>query len=157
MGSFTLVCLWCRQTGGRSYVHVITKFSRMGGLLYFRTHGAPMREIRYNQLSFFGEFKKFVPYCLRFTTRASSTFLAFCNSSLKATPFIYFIFFSIYFNYLVLVFYILQRVTYCHHYFDILLSLFYLLKQVKQSLAPRSNKSEQHNFLKISLIIMHRS
>ena len=69
----------------------------------------------------------------------------------------FFFFFWIYFNYLVLVFYIPQRVTYCHHYFDILLSLFYLLKQVKQFLAPRSNKSEQHNFLKISLIIMHRS
>ena len=70
---------------------------------------------------------------------------------------LFILFFLIYFNYLVLVFYILQRVTYCHHYFDILLSLFYLLKQVKQFLAPRSNKSEQHNFLKISLIILHRS
>ena len=68
----------------------------------------------------------------------------------------FFKFFLIYFNYLVLVFYILQRVSYCHHYFNILLSLFYLLKPVKQFLAPRSNKSEQHNFLKISLIIMHR-
>ena len=66
------------------------------------------------------------------------------------------LFFLIYFNYLVLVFYILQRVSYCHHYFNILLSLFHLLKPVKQFLAPRSNKSEQHNFLKISLIIMHR-
>ena len=56
---------------------MITKFSRMGGLLYFRTDGAPMRELRYNQLSFFGEFKKFVPYRWRFTTQASSTFLAF--------------------------------------------------------------------------------
>ena len=55
----------------------------MGGLLYFRTHGAPMRELRYNQLSFFGEFKKFVPYCWRFTTQASSTFLAFVIRLLK--------------------------------------------------------------------------
>ena len=113
-----------------------------------------MRELRYNQLSFFGEFKKFVPYCWRFTTQASSTFLAFVILLLKPLQSFFFL---IYFNYLVLVFYILQRVTYCHHYFDILLSLFYLLKQIKQFLAPGSNKSEQHNFLKISLIIMHRS
>ena len=143
------------RAGGRAYGHVITKFSRMGGLLYFRTHGAPIRELRCNQLSFFGEFKKFVPYCWRFTTQASRTFLAFVILLLE--PLLSFVFFLIYFNYLVLVFYILQRETYCHHYFDILLSLFYLLKQVKQFLAPRSNKSEQHNFLKISLIIMHRS
>ena len=77
LGSFTLVCLWCRRTGGRAYGHVITKFSRMGGFLYFLTHGAPMRELRYNQLSFFREFKKFFPYCWCFTTQASSTFFAF--------------------------------------------------------------------------------
>ena len=116
-----------------------------------------MRELRYNQLSFFGEFEKFVPYCWRFTTQASSTFLAFVILLLKPLRSFFFIFFFlIYFNYLVLVFYIPQKETYCHHYFDILSSLFYLLKQVKQFLAPRSNKSEQHNFLKISLIIMHR-
>ena len=44
---FTLVCLWCGRTvawaGDRSvYGHVITKFSRMGRLLHFLTHGAPL-------------------------------------------------------------------------------------------------------------------
>ena len=44
---FILVCLWCGQTvsraSGRSvYGHVITKFSRMGRLLHFLTHGAPL-------------------------------------------------------------------------------------------------------------------
>ena len=44
---FTLVCLWCGRTvsraGGRSvYGHVITKFSRMGRLLHFLTHDAPL-------------------------------------------------------------------------------------------------------------------
>ena len=39
--------LWCGRTvsraGGRAvYGHVITKFSRMGRLLYFLTHGAPL-------------------------------------------------------------------------------------------------------------------
>ena len=45
--TFTLVCLWCRQTvaraGGQSvYGHVITKFCEMGRLLHFLTHGAPL-------------------------------------------------------------------------------------------------------------------
>ena len=44
---FILVCLWCRRTVGRAvgrsmYGHVITKFFRMGRLLYFLTHGAPL-------------------------------------------------------------------------------------------------------------------
>ena len=44
---FTLVCLrWERtvsRAGGRAvYGHVITKFSRMGRLLHFLTHGAPL-------------------------------------------------------------------------------------------------------------------
>ena len=78
-----LACGADGRVGGRAHGHVITKFSRMGGLLYFRTHGAPMRELRYNQLSFFGELKKFVPYCWRFTTQASSTFLAFVILLLK--------------------------------------------------------------------------
>ena len=43
----TLVCLSCGRTvsraGGRSVCgHVITKFSRMGWLLHFLTHGAPL-------------------------------------------------------------------------------------------------------------------
>ena len=40
---FTLVCLWCGRTVSRAvYGHVITKFSRMGRLLHFLTHGAPL-------------------------------------------------------------------------------------------------------------------
>ena len=41
---FALLCLWCGRTVARSvYSHVITKFSRMGGLLlHFLTHGAPL-------------------------------------------------------------------------------------------------------------------
>ena len=88
-----LACGADGRAGGRAHGHVITKFSRMGGLLYFRTHGAPMRELRYNQLSFFGEFKKFVPYCWRFTTQASSTFLAFVILLLKPLRSFFFIFF----------------------------------------------------------------
>ena len=89
------------------------------------------------------------PTCWRFRTEAgSSTFFAFVILLLK--PLCSF-FFLIYFNYLILVFLIL------HDYYNILLLLFYLLKQVKQFLAPRSNKSEQHKFLKLSLLIMHRS
>ena len=137
------------RAGGRAYGHVISKFCRMGRLLHFLTHGALLRELRYSQLSFLGEFKKFVPHCWRFRTEAgSSTFFAFVILLLK--PLCSF-FFLIYFNYLILVFLIL------HHYYNILLLLFYLLKQVKQFLAPRSNKSEQHKFLKLSLLIMHRS
>ena len=134
---------------GRAYCHVIAKFSRMGRLLHFLTHGTLLRELRHNQLSFLGEFKKFLPYCCRFRTEAgSSTFFAFVILLLKPLR----SFFLIYFNYLIFVFFIL------HHYYNILLLLlFYLLKQVKQFLAPRSNKSEQHKFLKLSLLIMHRS
>ena len=41
---FTLACLWCGRTVGRSvYGHVITTFSRMGSLPHFLTHGAPLR------------------------------------------------------------------------------------------------------------------
>ena len=37
-----MACLWCGRTDGRSvYGHVITKFSLMGSLLHFLTHGAP--------------------------------------------------------------------------------------------------------------------
>ena len=40
MSFFTLVYLWCGRTVGRSvYSHVITKFSRMGSLPHFLTHG----------------------------------------------------------------------------------------------------------------------
>ena len=47
---FTLVCLWCGRTvawaGDRTvYGHVITKFSRMGRLLPFLTHGAPLARL----------------------------------------------------------------------------------------------------------------
>ena len=102
---FTLVCLWCGRTVSRSvYGHVIAKFSRMGRLLHFLTHGALLRELRYNQLSFLGEFKKFVPYCWRFRTEAgSSTFFAFVILLLK--PIRSFFFFLIYFNYLIFVFF----------------------------------------------------
>ena len=31
------------RAGGRAYGHVITKFSRMGRLLHFLTHGATLR------------------------------------------------------------------------------------------------------------------
>ena len=72
------------QAGGRAYGHVISKFCRMGRLLHFLTHGALLRELRYSQLSFLGEFKKFVPYCWRFRTEAgSSTFFAFVILLLK--------------------------------------------------------------------------
>ena len=30
------------------YGHVITKFSRMGSLPHFLTHGAPLRDLRYD-------------------------------------------------------------------------------------------------------------
>ena len=36
---FTLAYLWCGRTVGRAYGHVITKFSRMGSLPHFLTHG----------------------------------------------------------------------------------------------------------------------
>ena len=48
---FTLVCLWCGRTVGRSaYGPVITKFSRMGSLPHFLTHGAPLRALRARDL-----------------------------------------------------------------------------------------------------------
>ena len=55
---WTLVALWCGRTasraGGRSvYGHVITKFSRMGSLLHFLTHGAPLRALRARELSYY--------------------------------------------------------------------------------------------------------
>ena len=51
---FTLVCLWCGRTVGRSvYGHVITKFSRMGSLPHFLTHGAPLRSIRARELRYY--------------------------------------------------------------------------------------------------------
>ena len=41
--NFALVCLWCGRSGGQSmYDHVIAKFSRMGSLPHFLTHGAPL-------------------------------------------------------------------------------------------------------------------
>ena len=41
LSCFTLVCLWCGRTVGRSvYGHVINKFSPMGSLPHFLTHGA---------------------------------------------------------------------------------------------------------------------
>ena len=79
--------------GGRAYGHVIAKFSRMGRLLHFLTHGALLRELRYNQLSFLGEFRKFVPYCWRFRIEAgSSTFLAFVILLLKSLRSFFFIY-----------------------------------------------------------------
>ena len=46
-----MVCLWCGRTvaraGGQSvYGHVITKFSWMGRLLHFLTHGAPLHALQ---------------------------------------------------------------------------------------------------------------
>ena len=35
-----------RRADGRAYGHVITKFSRMGRLLHFLTHGASLRALR---------------------------------------------------------------------------------------------------------------
>ena len=50
---FTLVCLRCRRTVGRSvYGHVVTKFSRMGSLPHFFTLGAPLRELRAGELRY---------------------------------------------------------------------------------------------------------
>ena len=39
---FTLVFLWCGQTGGREDGHVITKISRMGRLPHFLRYGATL-------------------------------------------------------------------------------------------------------------------
>ena len=39
------------RSGGRSvYGHVIAKFSRMGSLPHFLTHGAPLRAVRAREL-----------------------------------------------------------------------------------------------------------
>ena len=35
------------------YGHVITKFSRMGSLLHFLTHGAPLRALRARELRYY--------------------------------------------------------------------------------------------------------
>ena len=44
---FTLVCLQCGRTVSRSvYGHVITKFSWMGRLPHFLTHGGTLRSLR---------------------------------------------------------------------------------------------------------------
>ena len=41
------------RAGGRSvYGHVITKFSRMGSLPHFFTHGAPLRALRARELCY---------------------------------------------------------------------------------------------------------
>ena len=41
------------RAGGRSvYGHVITKFSRMGSLPHFFTHGAPLRALRARELRY---------------------------------------------------------------------------------------------------------
>jgi len=41
------------RAGGRSvYSHVITKFSRMGSLPHFLTHGAPLRALRARELRY---------------------------------------------------------------------------------------------------------
>ena len=53
---FTLVCLLCGRTVSQAvYGHVITKFSRMGRLLHFLTHGASLarfaRESSANKVS----------------------------------------------------------------------------------------------------------
>ena len=49
MSYFTLVYLWCRWTvgqwaGGPVYGHMITKFSRIGSLPHFLTHGALLHD-----------------------------------------------------------------------------------------------------------------
>ena len=55
LNCFTLVCqLWCGKTVGQSvYGHVITKFSRMGSLPHFLTHGAPLRALRARELRYY--------------------------------------------------------------------------------------------------------
>ena len=41
-----------RAVGRSSYGHVITKFSRMGSLPHFFTHGAPLRALRAPELRY---------------------------------------------------------------------------------------------------------
>ena len=53
--NFALVCLWCGRTIGRS-VGVRSrdcKFSQMGSLPHFLTHGAPLRALRARELSYY--------------------------------------------------------------------------------------------------------
>ena len=60
---FTLVCLWCGRTVGRSvHGHVITKFSRMGSLPHFLTHGKKI------QIQI-----QMVLRCARFASESSAT------------------------------------------------------------------------------------
>ena len=40
------------RTDGRAYGHVITKFSRMGRLPHFLTHGAPLGALRARELRY---------------------------------------------------------------------------------------------------------
>ena len=40
------------RADGRAYGHVITKFSRMGRLPHFLTHGAPLRAPRVRELRY---------------------------------------------------------------------------------------------------------
>ena len=40
------------RTDGRAYGHAITKFSRIGRLPYFLTHGAPLRALRARELRY---------------------------------------------------------------------------------------------------------
>ena len=47
----------CGANGRSVYGHVITKFSRMGSLPYFLTHGAPLRALRARKL----RYKRFRP------------------------------------------------------------------------------------------------
>ena len=50
---FTLIWLCCGRTVRRSvYGHVISKFSRMGRLLHFLTHGIPLCALRARELSY---------------------------------------------------------------------------------------------------------
>ena len=51
------------RAGGRSvYGHVITKFSRMGRLLHFLTHGAPLARFARESLAIIHSFKELVIY-----------------------------------------------------------------------------------------------
>ena len=51
----------CVQMGGRASIrYVITKFSRMGSLPNFVTHGAPLRALRARESSAINEFQELV-------------------------------------------------------------------------------------------------
>ena len=43
----------CRAGGGSVYRHVITKFSQMGSLPHFLTHGAPLRALRAREVRYY--------------------------------------------------------------------------------------------------------